>query len=204
MRAKRVVTLPLQPYFGFHWKCEKVPRRFCPLVFLWKTSGPLEIFILCGQGRALYGPMPVKTETFLGVQKLIRSSLNGVSERDIWKINLPFSRLLKILYLRGENCLQNAHSYKQKGPCLKTPQFSTPDFQRTLSAIGPYQFRGKFIWTNHWSIPFPGDIRMDQWSWKFFKSFPLHWYWSMDGSSQRGKFQSRREISNFFLNFCGP
>ena len=25
---------------------------------------------------------------------------------------------------------------------------------------------------------------MDQWSRKFFKNFPLHWYWSMDGSSQ--------------------
>ena len=25
---------------------------------------------------------------------------------------------------------------------------------------------------NDWSIPFPGEIRMDQWSWKFFKSFP--------------------------------
>ena len=42
------------------------------------------------------------------------------------------------------------------------------NFQRTLSAIGPYKFWGKFIWTNHWSIPFPGEIRMDQWSWKFF------------------------------------
>ena len=27
----------------------------------------------------------------------------------------------KNLYLRGENCLQNAHFYKQKGPCLKRP-----------------------------------------------------------------------------------
>ena len=60
------------------------------------------------------------------------------------------------------------------------------NFQTTLSAIGPYEFQGKFIWTNHWSIPFPGEIRMDQWSWKFYKSFPLHWYWSMDGSSQWG------------------
>ena len=36
------------------------------------------------------------------------------------------------------------------------------NFQRTLSAIGPYEILGKFIWTNHWSIPFPGEIRMDQ------------------------------------------
>ena len=36
--------------------------------------------------------------------------------------------------------------------------------------IGPYEF--------------PGEIRMDQWSWESFKSFPLHWYWSRDGSSQ--------------------
>ena len=32
------------------------------------------------------------------------------------------------------------------------------NFQKTLSAIGPYAFRGKFIWTNHWSIPFPGKF----------------------------------------------
>ena len=42
--------------------------------------------------------------------------------------------------------------------------FSPPEIERTLSAIGPYELRGKFIWTNHWSIPFLGEIRMDQWS----------------------------------------
>ena len=57
----------------------------------------------------------------MGVQKLTRSGFNGVSERDFGRTNLPFSRLIKILYLRGENCLQNAHFYKQKGPCWKTP-----------------------------------------------------------------------------------
>ena len=31
-------------------------------------------------------------------------------------------RLIKVLYLRGENCLQNAHFYRQKkGPGLKHP-----------------------------------------------------------------------------------
>ena len=43
---------------------------------------------------------------------------------------------------------------------------------------------GKFIWTTIIGpYLFPGDIHMDQWSRKFFKSFPLHWHWSMDGSS---------------------
>ena len=37
------------------------------------------------------------------------------------KDTFAFSRLIKILYLRGENYLQNAHFYKQKGPCLKRP-----------------------------------------------------------------------------------
>ena len=80
------------------------------------------------------------------------------------------------------------------------------NFQRTLSAIGPYEFRGKFIWANHWSIPFPGEIRMDRWSWKFFESFPLHWYWSMDGSSQSSEslyvanlLQSSKTIRNWTL-----
>ena len=72
------------------------------------------------------------------------------------------------------------------------------NFQRTLSAIGPYEFRGKFIWTNHWSIPFPGEIRMDQWSWKFFQSFPLHWYWSMDGSSQISMIRNQDVGQNFW------
>ena len=57
----------------------------------------------------------------LAPEKLTLSGLNGVSERGFGKTNLPLSRLIKILYLRGENCLQNAHFYKQKGPCLKTP-----------------------------------------------------------------------------------
>ena len=53
----------------------------------------------------------------LGAQRLTRSGLNGVSERDFGKTSLPFPRLIKVLYQRGENCLQNAHFYKQKGPC---------------------------------------------------------------------------------------
>ena len=32
-----------------------------------------------------------------------------------------FFEACKIRHLRGENCLQNAHFYKQKGPCLKCP-----------------------------------------------------------------------------------
>ena len=34
---------------------------------------------------------------------------------------MPSSRLIKITCIRGENCLQNAHFYKQTGPCLKRP-----------------------------------------------------------------------------------
>ena len=51
---------------------------------------------------------------------------------------------------------------------------------------------------SHWSIWISGEIRMDQWPlclvfreirmdqwcWKFVKSSPLDWHWSMDGSSQ--------------------
>ena len=46
-----------------------------------------------------------------------------------------FSRLLKILYLRGENCLQNAHFYKQKGPCLKRPSNWTGSVFPLLSMV---------------------------------------------------------------------
>ena len=37
------------------------------------------------------------------------------------KDKFAFSGLVKIIYLRGENCLQDAHFYKQKWSCLKTP-----------------------------------------------------------------------------------
>ena len=57
---------------------------------------------------------------------------------------MPFSRLIEVLYLRGENCLQNAYFYKQKGPCLKTPligarkstqTFFGQSFSRTLRVM---------------------------------------------------------------------
>ena len=32
-----------------------------------------------------------------------------------------FEACVKVLYLRGENCLQNTYFYKQKGPVLKRP-----------------------------------------------------------------------------------
>ena len=59
----------------------------------------------------------------VGSAKIDLVRFESVSERDFWKTNLPFSRLLKIkiLYLRRENCLQNAHFYTQKGDCLKPP-----------------------------------------------------------------------------------
>ena len=46
------------------------------------------------------------------------------------------------------------------------------NFQRTLSVIGPYEFRGKFIWTNHWSIPFPGGNSYGPMVLKVFLKFP--------------------------------
>ena len=66
-------------------------------------------------------PKPPQPQQELGVQKMTRSGLNGVSEKDFWKTDLPFSRLIKVLHLKGENWLQNTHFYKQKGPCLKAP-----------------------------------------------------------------------------------
>ena len=73
-----------------------------------------------------------------------------LSERDFWKTNLPFLRLLKILYLRGENCLQNAHFCKQKWPCVKRPleqgqfSFATPDlnYRRVILCQTFWEQRG--------------------------------------------------------------
>ena len=74
----------------------------------------------------------------LGVQELTRSGLNGVLGEGFLKDDFPFFRLIKVLYLRGENCLQNAHFYKKWArPYLKRTLnwtgsiFSTPDFNLT-------------------------------------------------------------------------
>ena len=54
---------------------------------------------------------------------------------------------------------------KNQGRALYGPiPVKTEAFREHLSAIRPYtNFGGKFVWTNHWSIAFPGEIRMDQW-----------------------------------------
>ena len=43
------------------------------------------------------------------------------------KDKFAFLRLMKILHLGGEKCLQNAHFSQQKGPCLDQVSFSTPE-----------------------------------------------------------------------------
>ena len=101
--------------------------RFSLATIVFETFELILCQMLSSQGKnAPSNPYPhylvrLATSRKLGVQKLTRSGLKGVSERDFWKTNLPFSRLLKILHLRGEICLQNTHFYKQKVPCLKNP-----------------------------------------------------------------------------------
>ena len=52
-----------------------------------------------------------------------------------------FLRLIIVLCLRGENCVQKAHFYKQKGPCLKTPLNWTRSVQ-TLLIFLPLNYLG--------------------------------------------------------------
>ena len=67
-------------------------------------------------------PKVAKHDSFLGSAKTDPSGLNGVFGEGVLKDKLAFfEAFLKILYLIGANCLQNAHFYKQKGPCLKRP-----------------------------------------------------------------------------------
>ena len=80
------------------------------------------------------------------MQKLTRSGLGGVSERDVRKKNLPFSRLQEILYLRGETCLQNVHFYKQKGPCLRRPLNWTGSVSPLLKRPTLYMGKSGTIW----------------------------------------------------------
>ena len=60
-------------------------------------------------------------QNVLDVQKLTQPGSNRVLERDFRITNLLSLRLIKVLYLRKESCLQNTHLYKHKGPCLKRP-----------------------------------------------------------------------------------
>ena len=168
------------------------------------------------QGKALYGPIPVKTTHEPATeqkkphepqnrQKIpARHTNSAAGDRKntpkipkkypentnfriflsipggIWRGilgSLMFCMLGGIFALRWLS-----YSVAGRGVVNNTGQDWT--FWRTFRTIGPYQFREKFIWTNHWSIPFRGETRMDQWSWEFLKSFSLDWYWSMDGSSQ--------------------
>ena len=48
-----------------------------------------------------FGRLKFGYNVLLGVEKLTRSGLNGVLERDFAKTNLPFLRLIKVLHLRG-------------------------------------------------------------------------------------------------------
>ena len=58
--------------------------------------------------------------SIVGSAKLTRSGLNEVSERDVWKTKICLFRgLIKILYLRGENCLQNAPFLSKKSHFTK-------------------------------------------------------------------------------------
>ena len=126
-------------------------------------------------------------EINLEVQKLTRSGLNGVSERDVWKTNLPFSSLSKVLYLRGENCLQNAHSYKQNGPWLKAPLNWTGSvfpLLTTLRAKGTLISEPRFSTSCEMQF-FPREKEETA----FSKKNPRQWSFSL---SRVGKTASRR------------
>ena len=58
---------------------------------------------------------------FLGVQKTDPVRFEWGFGEGLLKDKFAFFEVQKILYLRGEICLQNAHFYKQEGPCLKRP-----------------------------------------------------------------------------------
>ena len=48
-------------------------------------------------------------------------SVSVILEEGHLKDKFAFSRLIKVVHLRGENCLQNTHFYKSKTPCFKRP-----------------------------------------------------------------------------------
>ena len=60
-------------------------------------------------------------EPNLGSAKTDRVRFKWGFGEGLLKDKFAFSRLVKVPYLRGENCLQKNHFYKQKGPCLKPP-----------------------------------------------------------------------------------
>ena len=79
---------------------------------------PRDSFFLTFGVSGLAGAFSNSNSFQVGVQKLTRS---GFRRGTFEKTNLPFLRPIKILYPRRESCLQNAHFYKQKGPCFRNP-----------------------------------------------------------------------------------
>ena len=89
---------------------------------------------------------------------------------DFWSFLLVFDRFRPSLVKNGQNRLEIGSSCREE------------------HSMDQYRSRPKLSenFEGHWSIPFPGEIhtdrsmvhtfsweiRMDQWSWKFFKSFP--------------------------------
>ena len=58
----------------------------------------------------------------LGVQKTDPVRFKWGFGEGLWKTNLPFTRLPKILYLRGEICMHNAHFFfEAKRALFRTP-----------------------------------------------------------------------------------
>ena len=83
-------------------------------------------------------------QQYLGVQKLTQSGLNGGLERDFWKTNLPFLRLIKALYLREENCLQNLYFCKQKSYLTYSPENFCGFYLRICLGILHWKMAGIF------------------------------------------------------------
>ena len=111
--------------------------------------------------------MPVKTETF---RELCRQFTYGIVREGVIaeifpKMSAKFPQLSAEFphpFLTQSNVsFANFRELSAEFPQTfrKNPFANDPISELlTMSAIGPYKFRGKFIWTNHWSNLFLGKF----------------------------------------------
>ena len=88
----------------------------CLLTCVSKSCHFAKLVLECTIMEAIFVPWPVAANLhyfrLFGGQK----RLNGGFGEGLLKDKFAFFKPYKVLHLRGENCLQNAHFYKQKGP----------------------------------------------------------------------------------------
>ena len=107
-----------------------------------------------------------------------RNSYGPMVLKVLWKLPswpvLVHRVLFSALFSGSEEIPQNSHQYFLQ-------YFPPKNFRKKKDKLLQERRENSFV--NDWSIWISPEIRMDQWSWKFFESCRLDRYWSIECSS---------------------